>query len=119
MGIGALSDRRKAYETLVLVVLLSPAMGFPTNLPARASGLLHIEAFACKSVAWCLNQLIERFFLRRQLPVMIDGSFLEYLVSFCMTAQGGIQRFLQHVKYLLHNFFWEEPMSVLCMALYD
>ena len=66
-----------------------------------------------QSVAWCLNQLIERFFLRRQLPVMvslvnvcwrgarrlssapapsqIDGSFLEYLVSFCMTAQGGIQ----------------------------
>ena len=31
----------------------------------------------------------------------------------------SVQGFLQHVKYLLHNFFWEEPMSVLCMALYD
>lgn len=117
--IGALSDRRKAYEALVLVVLVCPSMGFPTNLPARAAGLLHIQVLSCKSIAWCLNQLVEQLFLRRQLPIMIDGNFLEYLVGFSVTAQGGIQGFLQHLKYLLHNFFWEEQMSFLCMAMLD
>jgi hypothetical protein len=109
-----LSESRAALE--VLVMLVSPAVGFPATLKLPCCGLLQVLHLAGPSPLRCFSKMVADLFVLSQCPVGIDPSILQYLYTL-FVRHMSLSISTHHLKLVAHHFFQASPCRHLCLAL--
>jgi len=109
-----LSESRAGLK--VLVLLVSPAVGFPATLKLPCCGLLQVLHLAGPPPLRCFSNMVADLFVLSQCPVGIDPSILRYLYTL-FVRHMSLSISSHHLKLIAHHFFQASPCRHLCLAL--
>jgi hypothetical protein len=99
----------------VLIMLVSPAVGFPATLKLPSCGLLQVLHLEAPSPLWCFSNMVADLFVLCECPVDIDPGVLRHLCSL-FARHRSLRRTTCHLKLLARHFFQASPCRHLCLA---